>query len=151
MEQLDGMDASYLNIETATVHGHVGSLVLFESPGPDHFESVRALVIDRLDQLLARYGGLGAYGRKDQPSHAFLDSELEELEGMRNVLPPIFMLVTAFLVNMIMTRMIALEREEIGLMKAVGYGDTRPIANNKTAEGRARNRRIDLIIVPRSE
>ncbi len=80
-----------------------------------------AAVIERLDQLLARYGGLGAYGRKDQPSHAFLDSELEELEGMRNVLPPIFMVVTVFLINMIMTRMIALEREQIGLLKAVGY------------------------------
>ena len=33
-------------------------------------------------------------------------------------------------------------------IKASGYGDTRPIANNKTAEGRARNRRIDLIIAP---
>lgn len=79
-------------------------------------------VIEQLDKLLARYGGLGAYGRKDQLSHAFLDSELEELEGMRNVLPPIFMVVTAFLINMIMTRMIALEREQIGLLKAVGYG-----------------------------
>ncbi|MDH3739999.1 MAG: FtsX-like permease family protein [Hyphomicrobiales bacterium] len=78
-------------------------------------------VIKQLDQLLARYGGLGAYGRKDQLSHAFLDSELEELRGMRNVLPPIFMVVTAFLINMIMTRLIALEREQIGLLKAVGY------------------------------
>jgi OOP family OmpA-OmpF porin len=32
---------------------------------------------------------------------------------------------------------------------ATGYGDTRPIANNKTEEGRARNRRIDLIIAPK--
>ena len=29
-----------------------------------------------------------------------------------------------------------------------GYGDTRPIASNRTAEGRERNRRIDLIIQP---
>jgi len=33
-------------------------------------------------------------------------------------------------------------------IKASGYGDTRPIASNKSAEGRAQNRRIDLIIVP---
>lgn len=31
---------------------------------------------------------------------------------------------------------------------ASGYGDKRPIANNKSDEGRAKNRRIDLIIVP---
>lgn len=31
-------------------------------------------------------------------------------------------------------------------ISALGYGETRPIANNETAEGRARNRRIDLVI-----
>ena len=79
-------------------------------------------VIDRLDRLLDRYGGRGAYGREDQFSYKFLDSELDELKAMRNILPPIFMVVTAFLLNMIMTRMISLEREQIGLFKAVGYG-----------------------------
>ena len=33
-------------------------------------------------------------------------------------------------------------------IEATGFGDTRPIASNRTAEGRARNRRIDLMIVP---
>ncbi len=79
-------------------------------------------VIENIDRILDRYGGRGAHGRKDQFSHSFIDSELEELEGMRNVLPPIFMVVTAFLINMILARMIALEREQIGLLKAVGYG-----------------------------
>jgi outer membrane protein OmpA-like peptidoglycan-associated protein len=31
-------------------------------------------------------------------------------------------------------------------ISAMGYGETRPIASNETAEGRARNRRIDLVI-----
>lgn len=79
-------------------------------------------VIDRLDALLARYGGLGAHGRKDQVSHAFLDAELKQLEALSRVLPPIFLLVAAFLVNMTLSRLISLEREQIGLLKAVGYG-----------------------------
>jgi len=33
-------------------------------------------------------------------------------------------------------------------ISAVGYGATRPIANNKTKAGRDRNRRIDLLIIP---
>jgi putative ABC transport system permease protein len=79
-------------------------------------------VIDNLDRLLARYGGTGAYSRKDHLSHAFLDAELKQLDAMRRVIPPIFLLVSAFLINMTLTRMIALEREQIGLLKAIGYG-----------------------------
>lgn len=80
-------------------------------------------VIEQLDTLLNRYGGLGAVGRKDQTSHAFLDAELKQLEAMSRILPPIFLLVAAFLVNMTLTRLITLEREQIGLLKAIGYSD----------------------------
>lgn len=81
-----------------------------------------AEVIDRLDAILARYGGLGAHGRRDQTSHAFLDAELKQLEAMSRILPPIFLVVAAFLVNMTLSRLILLEREQIGLLKALGYG-----------------------------
>ena len=78
-------------------------------------------VIERLDDLLAPYGGLGAYGRKDQQSHAFLDSELQQQRAMSVILPPIFLLVSAFLVNITLSRLVALEREQVGLLKALGY------------------------------
>ncbi len=77
--------------------------------------------IDALDRLLAPYGGQGAYGRKNQTSYAFLDSELQQLQAMSTVLPPIFLLVAAYLVNMTLSRLISLEREQIGLLKALGY------------------------------
>ncbi len=78
-------------------------------------------VIRRLDALLDRYGGRAAHGRKDQTSHAWLDHELDMLNNMSRTLPPIFLLVAAFLVNLTLTRFVALEREQVGLLKAIGY------------------------------
>lgn len=83
-----------------------------------------AAVIERIDTLLERYGGRGAFGRKDKQSHAFLDAELNQLAAMARVLPPIFLFVAAFLINITLTRLVALEREQIGLMKALGYRST---------------------------
>lgn len=34
---------------------------------------------------------------------------------------------------------------------AVGYGSTKPLASNQTAEGRAINRRIDVIVIPETQ
>jgi putative ABC transport system permease protein len=90
------------------------SLRLIAGVNPDR-------IIAALDRLLDRYGGRGAYPRKDQQSHAFLDAELQQLRAMSRILPPIFLLVSAFLVNMTLSRLIALEREQIGLLKAMGY------------------------------
>jgi outer membrane protein OmpA-like peptidoglycan-associated protein len=36
-------------------------------------------------------------------------------------------------------------------ISSVGYGETQPIANNDTEQGRSRNRRIDVIIEPQLE
>lgn len=81
-----------------------------------------AAVIAALDQLLDPYGGGGAYGRDRQLSHAFLAGELSQLGAMAAFMPPIFMVVAAFLVNMVLGRLIATERPQIGLLKALGYG-----------------------------
>ena len=80
-------------------------------------------VIGALDRLLEPYGASGAYGREEQISDAFISSELDQLRTMGSVLPPIFLLVAAFLVNVVISRLIATERAEIGLMKAFGYSD----------------------------
>jgi putative ABC transport system permease protein len=80
-------------------------------------------VISQLDTLLDGFGGQAAYGRKDQTSHAWLDHELDMLNNMSRTLPPIFLLVSAFLVNLTLSRLVLLEREQIGLMKALGYRD----------------------------
>jgi len=80
-------------------------------------------VIDELDHLLAPYGGLGAYGRKDQLSNHFLDEELKQLKNTATMFPVIFFGVAAFLLNIVMTRLIRLQREEIANLKAFGYSN----------------------------
>ncbi|MCB1485980.1 MAG: FtsX-like permease family protein [Bauldia sp.] len=102
---------------------------LFDLDGAFNSVSIRLLrdanedaVIEAVDTLLEPYGGTGAYGRKDQISNAFLQGELDQLRGMAQMIPPIFLLVSAFLINMILSRLIELEREQIGLLKALGYG-----------------------------
>jgi putative ABC transport system permease protein len=80
-------------------------------------------VTTRLDALLDPFGGQAAHGRKDQASHAWLDHELDMLNNMSRTLPPIFLLVSAFLVNLTLSRLVTLEREQIGLLKALGYSD----------------------------
>jgi len=79
------------------------------------------LVIAELDRILAAYGGTGAIAREDQLSNWFLMNELEQLRTMSRILPTIFLAVAAFLTNMVLARLIAVERSEIGLLKAFGY------------------------------
>jgi hypothetical protein len=51
MDQLSGMDASFLHLETPETPMHVGSLMLFELPEGyvgDYYEAVKALLGKRL-------------------------------------------------------------------------------------------------------
>jgi putative ABC transport system permease protein len=78
-------------------------------------------VIDRVDAVLAPYGGTGAYGRDDQFSNRFLSEELKQLQTMATVFPAIFLGVAAFLLNVVLSRLIALQRDQIAILKAFGY------------------------------
>ena len=78
-------------------------------------------VIYQLDNLLAAYGSTGAYAREDQISNRFLSEELKSLKIMATLFPIIFFSVAAFLLNVVITRLIALEREQIATLKAFGY------------------------------
>lgn len=88
-------------------------------------------VIAALDRILAPYGGSGAHGRDRQASNVFIEGELKQLGAMATVLPPIFLLVSAVLVNLVLGRLVALDRAQIGLFKALGY-PTRAIAAHYT-------------------
>ncbi len=78
-------------------------------------------IIDRVDQLLEPYGGLGAYARPQQTSHQYISDEIRQLSTMMRLAPTIFLAVAAFLLNVVMTRLIGLQREQIAALKAFGY------------------------------
>jgi putative ABC transport system permease protein len=80
-------------------------------------------VIQRIDRVLTRYGGLGAYARRDQTSHRFLSEELKGLETMAAVFPVIFLGVAAFLLNVVITRLVYTQRNQIAILKAFGYSN----------------------------
>lgn len=78
-------------------------------------------VIDQLDAILGEYGSTGSYARKDQFSNRFIAEELNQLWTMATVFPAIFLGVAAFLLNVVVSRLIALQREQIAILKAFGY------------------------------
>lgn len=90
--------------------------ILAEGTNPDD-------VIQQVDRIIARYGGQGAYPRKHQVSHSFLTEELKGLETMAAVFPVIFLGVAAFLLNVVITRLVNTQRNQIAILKAFGYSN----------------------------
>ena len=86
------------------------------APDADQNEAIR-----RLDLLLAPYGGNGAFPRDQQISDRFVTNEISQLRVTIELLPPIFLAVAAFLLNIVLARLVDTEREVIGLLKAFGY------------------------------
>jgi putative ABC transport system permease protein len=80
-------------------------------------------VINAIDRLLGPYGGFRAVARADQLSNWFVMNEIQQLRTMSTVLPTIFLAIAAFLTYMVLMRLIATERSEIGLLKAFGYSN----------------------------
>lgn len=118
----DDLRFTAVYLSRPAVAGAVGATGTFDdvtvrlSPGA----SERAAVAD-LDRVLARYGGRGARARAQQPSHKFVTDELGQLQGMATRVPTIFLLVAAFLINVVLSRLVATQREQIAALRALGY------------------------------
>ena len=90
------------------------SLILRRGAAPE-------AVIPQLDRLLEPFGSTGAIARADQMSNWFVMNEMDQLRTMSSILPTIFLAIAAFLTNMLLGRLLATERSQIGLLKAFGY------------------------------
>ena len=100
------------------LEGSFNDVVLRLVPGASEKE-----VMVRLDRVLAPYGGLGAVPRSLQTSHWYLQNELDQLMNVGNFLPMIFLAVAAFLLNVVLIRIVSVQREQIAALKALGYSN----------------------------
>jgi putative ABC transport system permease protein len=78
---------------------------------------------DALARRLAPFGGRDVHGRADQASHQMLDNEIKEQRVIGTVLPVIFLGVAAFLLHVVISRLVGTQREQIAALKALGYAD----------------------------
>lgn len=77
-------------------------------------------VITELDHVLERYGGFGAILQEDQVSNWYLQNELRQLSSQAKVVPMIFLGVAIFLLNVVLTRIISVQRQQVAVLKALG-------------------------------
>ena len=98
------------------MEGAFNDVALSLTPGASEAE-----VIQRLDRLLDPYGCAGAYGRSEQISNKFVSNELTQLKSMAMVAPTIFLSVAAFLLNVVLSRIVNTQREQIAALRAFGY------------------------------
>jgi len=96
--------------------GAFNNVVVDVAPGGD-----AAGVMADLDRLLAPYGGLIAYSRRDHPSASRLADELRVLHALSFAFPAVFLSIAAFMSSAVLTRLIRLQREQIAQLKAFGY------------------------------
>jgi putative ABC transport system permease protein len=82
-------------------------------------------IVAQVDRLLDPYGGPGAYGRDRQSSNYYLEQEMQQVQGIATVAPVLFLSVAAFLLHVVLGRIVTLQRGVIATLKAVGYTDTR--------------------------
>lgn len=78
-------------------------------------------VLDAVGRAISPYGGREAFARADQTSHRMLENEIKEQRVLGSVLTAIFVTVAAFLLNVVVSRLVATQREQIAALKALGY------------------------------
>lgn len=82
-----------------------------------------ARAIEALSAMIAPYGGREVIARTEQVSHAMLSNEIKQQHVMGTVLPLIFLGVAAFLLNVVVARLVSTQREQIATLKALGYAN----------------------------
>ncbi len=97
------------------MEGAVNDLLVRLTPGASE-----PAVLEAIDAVTDPHGGTGAYARADQSSHRFIANEIEELSGTATVVPGIFLVVSTALLNIVLVRLVSVQREQIAVLRALG-------------------------------
>ncbi|MFZ3231185.1 MAG: ABC transporter permease [Pseudobdellovibrio sp.] len=76
----------------------------------------------QVDLILGPYGNIQSYDRSRQLSNLFVEDEIRQQKIMAIVMPSVFLAVAMFILNVIISRLIALDRAKIATLKSLGYG-----------------------------
>ena len=98
------------------MEGAFNDIALIAAPGAN-----MPAILSAIDTILDRWGGMVAHDRSLQMSHRFLQDELRQQGTMAATIPPIFLLISAFLLHVVMGRLVTTQREQIAALKALGY------------------------------
>jgi putative ABC transport system permease protein len=110
---------SAAGLETAfDMKGAFNDAVVRLAPG-----AREAAVIAAIDEIVAPWGSTGAYGRADHPAARVLEDEFKQLRVNATVFPMFFVVVAAFLLNVVLSRLVTSQRDEIAALKAFGFTD----------------------------
>ena len=107
--------------ETALAHatnlvGAFNEALIELGPLADQQETLQSV-----DRMLTAYGGLGAVMRAEQPSAKLVDQKIAQLSKLARTLPVIFLGIAAFLLSVLLSRIVATQREQIATLKALGF------------------------------
>lgn len=100
--------------------GAANQVVGHFTPG---MEGDRQAVLDLVERRLESSGFISATLLKDFTSNYFVSNEINQLSNMATVLPAMFLVVAALILNVLMTRLARQQRTTIGTLKAIGYSD----------------------------
>ncbi|MFI5303786.1 MAG: flagellar motor protein MotB [Nitrospiria bacterium] len=105
------------------------------------FESGKAEILPQFNETLQKIAGM----LREMPNHLQIEGHTDNIPINTSIFPSNWELSTTRSV-MILRSLIAASIDPTRL-SAAGYGEFKPIASNDTPEGRAKNRRVEIIVL----
>ena len=81
-------------------------------------------ILQQAERILSSYGVFNTLARKDQPSSRYLSDEIRGLGVFASIMPTIFLVVAALVLNILMSRLVDQQQTIIGTLKGLGYADS---------------------------